>query len=133
MNMGKSGFYISNDALYKAQRDDDYFWMMTYWKKRGITHTSPTPALRQYAFIQYIKCKRIYDTEIAEGAVSTNKPIWSIPPSMKIVDKKNHDNMRTWHNITVFLHCIISHPLYSELSITKLQTGDISQQLTELN
>lgn len=131
--MAKSGFYITKEALNKAQSGGDYFWMLQYWKKKGITHTLPTPALRQYAFNNYIRCKRQFDSEIAEGAIQTKKPHWMLPPSVKKVNAPNLEHMKLWHNITVFLHCIITHPLYSPSSIMKLQTGDVVQQLTELN
>ena len=113
---------ITNEAVTKAQLESDYYWMLTHCEKHGIK-APPTHALRNYAFREY---KRIKE-QCQEHIDATGKA------NDTFLSRK-----MTWHNMTVFLHCIVTHPLYmSEMAHIEyrknLKIPSVYQQLSELN
>jgi hypothetical protein len=113
---------ITNEDVTKAQLESDYYWMLTHWGKHGIK-APPTHALRNYAFREYKRIKQECQEQI-DASGKANDTFLS--------------RKMTWHNMTIFLHCIVTHPLYlSEEHQThtrqQLKLPPLVQQLMELN
>lgn len=112
---------ISNQDVLKAQTDNDYYWMMNHWNRKGI-NCPPTHALRNYSFREYLRIKQVCKEQV-EASGKTN-------------DSTYHRKIK-WHNCTVFLHLIVTHPLYMAEEHTKhdrnqLKLPSIVQQLAEV-
>lgn len=114
--------HITNEATKRAQLESDYYWMLSHWEKYGIK-APPTHALRNYAFREYKRIKQ----ECLDQLESSGK-----------VNESFNGRKMNWHNITIFLHCIVTHPLYlSEehhaYDRQQLKLPPLVQQLMELN